>query len=175
MGQEGRQGQRSVVAASLTLLREEYDLTDKDVYKALLLQAMAEGAFEARDYTAAEHYAQSLLKSAPLFDNRDWRWNYGNVVHWGHIYLGKIAIHTGDKNAALVHLKEAGKIHGSPQLDSFGPDFTLAHGLLQLGEQSAVLDYLKACGSFWHCGTKELEAWTLAVEQGDIPDFERIY
>lgn len=174
-GKRDDKAREASLLRALRYYREEYDLTDKDVDKALLLPTMAQCAFETRDYTAAEHYAQSLLEAAPMFDNRDWRWNYGNAVHWGHIYLGKIAIRSGDKNAALDHLKEAGKIHGSPQLNSFGPDFTLAHGLLQLREQEAVLDYLKACGTFWHFGTKELAAWTEAVKQGDIPDFEPVY
>ncbi len=136
---------------------------------------MAQCAFKGRDYVAAEHYAQSLLDAAPLFKNRDWGWNYGNTVHWGHIYLGKISLLSGDRNAALGHLKKAAKIHGSPLLNSFGPDFTLARGLLELGMQEAVLDYLKACGSFWECGKKELEAWTEAIKQGDIPNFEPGY
>ncbi len=47
------------------------------------------------------------------------------------------------------YLIAAGKSPGSPQMDSFGPNMTLAKDLLEKGERDAVLEYFMRCRKFW--------------------------
>jgi hypothetical protein len=65
----------------------------------------------------------------------------------------------------------SGNTPGSPQLNSFGPDMTLAKELLELGEQEAVMAYLKACSIFWALGKAKLTQWVSAIRQDRMPDF----
>ena len=82
----------------------------------------------------ARAIAETLLAS-----NTVTNWNYGNVIYEMHSLLGRIALGEGDMAAARRHLAESGQTPGSPQLDSFGPDFVLAGELLRKGERDAVL------------------------------------
>jgi hypothetical protein len=124
-------------------------------------------AFEAGDLTKAEQYASELLDSAQDKNN----WNYGNAVHKGHILLGRIALQRGDISSAKEHLLAAGETPGSPQLNSFGPNMTLAKELLEKGERDAVLTYLQSCLKFWKMGGDKLQSWVTTVKAGGIPDF----
>jgi tetratricopeptide (TPR) repeat protein len=112
-------------------------------------------AFEAGETEKAQQYASELLLSAPKFKND---WNYGNALHKGNIILGRIALQRGDIAGAKEDLLAAGQTPGSPQLDSFGPNMTLAKELLEKGERDAVLTYLQSCGKFWKMGGEQLLA-----------------
>jgi hypothetical protein len=59
---------------------------------------------------------------------------------------------------------------GSPQLNSFGPNFLLADELLEAGAPS-VLEFLDLCRSFWSYGAKALDAWQVQIRVGQRPDF----
>jgi len=76
-------------------------------------------------------------------------WNYGNLVHDVNAMLCLAALHAGDKKQADEYLFSAGRSPGSPQLDSFGPDFSYAAKMLKAGETNAVLQYLDLVGNFW--------------------------
>lgn len=166
------QERQGISLKALHCYESAFALTGDEVRKAYLLKDLAECAFFAEEYTSAEDYASRLLSSAPLFEQNGLKWNYGNVVHWGHIYLGKIALIRGDKEGALRHLQEAAKTPGSPQLNSFGPDKTLAASLLEVGENEDVLEYFRACGSFWKMEMGRLTYWTDAIKNGQVIDFK---
>jgi hypothetical protein len=85
--------------------------------------------------------------------------------------LGVIALRRGDMLQAKQYLAASGKTKGSPQLDSFGPNMSLAKALLEKGERDAVLDYFEACRTFWKMGAKQLDAWSATVRGGGIPSF----
>ena len=74
-----------------------------------------------------------------------------------------------DVELAKRHLLEAGKVSGSPQLGSFGPNMRLAADLLERGEREVVLEYFRLCASFWP--RDELKDWAALVEGGRTPDF----
>jgi tetratricopeptide (TPR) repeat protein len=76
-------------------------------------------------------------------------WNYGNVVHDVNAMLCLAALHDGDKKLAGEYLLRAGRSPGSPQLGSFGPDFSYAAKMLKAGETNVVLQYLDLVGNFW--------------------------
>ncbi|MBX3227674.1 MAG: hypothetical protein KIT84_15065 [Labilithrix sp.] len=94
-----------------------------------------------------------------LADNETCRrtFQYGNAIHDAHLALGWCAYVGGDFAGGAACLRRAGKTPGSPQLDSFGPDFELARALLAAGEREAVLDYIEDCKRFW----KGEEAWLM--------------
>ena len=98
-------------------------------------------------------------------------WNYGNAVHDANIVLGRIALLGGNNEAAIEHLRIAGETPGSPQLNSFGPNMTLARDLLQQGEWNPVYDYLEQCRAFWKLGRTRIDRWQELVSAKQIPDF----
>jgi tetratricopeptide (TPR) repeat protein len=129
---------------------------------------LATSALEAGDAAKAEQYASELLQDAQAFKTN---WNYGNAVHKGNIVLGRIALQRHDIEGAKKYLLLAGETPGSPQLDSFGPNMTLAKGLLERGEQEVVISYLQSCEKFWKMGGVKLQSWIATVKAGGTPDF----
>ena len=129
---------------------------------------MATDALEAGDLARAEQYANELLKDAQEDKSS---WNYGNAIHKGNIVLGRVALRRGDIEGAKQHLLAAGDVSGSPQLDSFGPNMTLAKELLEKGERETVIAYLQACAKFWKMGRDEVQNWIATIKGGGTPDF----
>ena len=148
------------------------------------LEIMARASLLAGETNQAKACAMELLKSA---DAKTETWNYGNLIHGYNSFLGLIALHEGKPDEAANYLLAAGKTPGSPQLDSFGPDFMLAKELLQAGQKEAVLQYLDLVGNFWgntnrNAGEKNantvqcninnartLESYRQAIRDGKIP------
>ena len=85
--------------------------------------------------------------------------------------LGLVALRNDDVAKAREQLLEAGKTTGSPLLNSFGPNMTLASELLQKGERDAVLAYFELCRSFWRMGDQRLDSWSDLVRKGETPVF----
>jgi hypothetical protein len=75
----------------------------------------------------------------------------------------------GDTDGAAQHLLAAGSTWGSPQLDAFGPDLNLANQLLDHGQTSTVVDYLRSCQQFWKLGQDRLEQWITQLQAGHRP------
>jgi len=97
--------------------------------------------------------------------------SYGNAICHGNMALGRVALRQGDVTKAGKLLLEAGRTPGSTQLNSFGPDMTLAQELLEKGEREVVLQYFALCHRFWGTGAQQLEAWSTTVREGGIPKF----
>jgi len=132
------------------------------------LAALAKVAFEAGYFDKATAYARELLRMAPQFPKN---WSYGNAIYYGHFVLGRVALRGGDTHEAASQLVAAGATPGSPQLNSFGPNVTLAKDLLAQGQTQAVLDYLAECKSFWKMDYGKLDEWIGAIRAGGSPDF----
>jgi hypothetical protein len=98
-------------------------------------------------------------------------WNYGNAIQDGNLVLGRIAVQNGKIEEAKKYLLEAGKSPGSPQMDSFGPNMSLAKDLLGKGERDAVLQYFELCRKFWNMDYGKLDEWTREVKAGETPNF----
>ena len=109
----------------------------------MLLVGLAKNAFVAREYAEA------------ALDSNDDGWNQGNRTRFVHLTLGRIALADGNVKDAKYRLIAASTIQGSPQLDSFGPDMTLAEELLKAGEKEVVLKYFELCAAFWELGKDE--------------------
>ncbi len=146
-----------------------------------LLGFMAKAAFESgSDLGEVKGAAQEMLAN-----NTDVKsWNYGNVIYAANELLGRVALREGDMDAAKKYLLAAGKTKGSPQLNSFGPSFTLARELAEKGERDTVIEFLDLVGVFWanpdkakegnsrNVATdnrKQLDAWKQEIQNGRIP------
>jgi len=141
-----------------------YELST-EIGRDALLESLAKTALAANRPKKAKEYADRMLKETSA------EWNYGNNIHHGNIILGRIAISVDDIQEAKERLIKAGQTPGSPHLNSFGPDMTLARELLQKGEKDVVLKYLELCSKFWEMGTDRLNEWTAVVKDDKIPDF----
>jgi tetratricopeptide (TPR) repeat protein len=116
----------------------------------------------------ARKYAQDLLALLPTFQGN---WNYGNAVQDANLVLGRIALKEGRTDEAKKYLLEAGKSPGSPQMNSFGPNMSLAKDLLEKGERDVVLEYFELCRKFWKMDDGRLNNWSQEVKTGRVPDF----
>ena len=132
------------------------------------LGAAAKESFVAGNIQAAELYAHDLLMLLPKYKND---WNYGNAIQDANLVLGRLALRNGKMDEAKKYLTAAGKSPGSPQMDSFGPNMSLANDLLEKGERQAVLEYFVRCRKFWKMQNGKLDEWSVEVEAGKIPDF----
>src|SRR6188768_2707572 len=94
-----------------------------DLDRFYALRDVAKAAFETGKMDEARTSAMALLDLATQFPDD---WNYGNAIHDGHMVLGRLALVDGDVAKAKRELIEAGKTPGSPQLDTFGPNVSLA-------------------------------------------------
>jgi len=117
-------------------------------------------------YDEAERYAGELKSLASNYESD---WNYGNAVHDYNTALGYVNLKRGNRKAAVRYLLESGKTPGSPQLNSFGPNMSLANALLLEGEKKVVVSYFDLCKDFWP--RKELSDWRKTASKGEIPDF----
>jgi hypothetical protein len=144
--------------ASAKTPEEHFYALDDAVKESFVLGNIEEG----------RKYANELLATAPKF-KRDW--NYGNAIQDGNLVLGRIALREGHTNEAKQYLLNAGASPGSPQMNSFGPNMSLAKDLLEKGERDTVLQYFELCRKFWQMGPKKLDAWSEEVKAGKIPDF----
>ena len=155
--------------------RQNYKRAMNDLMKAkteekrfYALGAAAKESFVVGNIQEAELYAHDLLTLLPKYQ-RDW--NYGNAIQDANLVLGRIAVHEGKIELAKKYLIAAGKSPGSPQMDSFGPNMTLAKDLLEKGERDAVLEYFMLCRKFWKMDHGKLDKWMQEVMDGKTPDF----
>ena len=133
------------------------------------LNDSAKESFQSGHIDEARKFAKEILEIAPRF-KKDW--NYGNAIQDGNLVLGRIAVKEGRINDAKQFLLEAGKSKGSPQMDTFGPNMSLAKDLLEKGEKTVVLEYFELCRKFWEMHRGRLDEWSQEVKAGRIPNFE---
>jgi hypothetical protein len=153
--------------ASALLQYERALALTPEAYKSYLLKDLAKTAFDAGETNKAGIYAGQMLQEANL-QKKDW--DRGNDIFFGNLILGRLALKAGDIEQAKHFLIEAGKTPGSPQLNSFGPNMTLAKELLEKGQTEVVLEYFDLCAKFWRYQPR-LTEWAATVKQGAIPDF----
>ncbi len=137
----------------------------KGAKAAVVMGPLAKMALAAGKLKEAKIYAEKMLADNPS------DWNHGNNINTGNNILGIIALKAGDVDQARKYLEKAGNTSGSPQLNSFGPNMSLAKALLEKGEKDAVLKYFTQCAKFWKLGKNRLAKWTEEVKVGKIPNF----
>lgn len=129
-------------------------------------------AVDAGNIDAARAYAAEHAAMLPKFAKN---WNYGNAVQDINQTLGRIALRENNFQAAGAFLIKSAQGGGSPQLNSFGPNFRLARELLAAGQPAPVLQYFELCSKFWKMDRGSLAHWTQVVKEGHIPDFNSHY
>ena len=139
-----------------------------DVEKFYALNEAAKQSFVLGRVDDARNFADELLRLAPQFE-RDW--NFGNAIHDGNMVLGRIAVREGRMDDARQFLLKAGGTPGSPQLNSFGPNMSLARDLVEKGEREVVLQYFELCRKFWELDNGRLNQWAGEVRAVKVPDF----
>ena len=157
-----------LIQQALTL--GEIALNDTPRRRYYRLGKIAMMAWEAGAFLKAHQYAAELLEIAEHYRSD---WNFGNAIHDGNILLGRLSLREGDIEEACRRLLEAGRTPGSPQLNSLGPDLTLAQELLGANRKEAVLQYLELCSHFWALGQQSLEQWRMTIIANQTPNFEQ--
>ena len=132
------------------------------------LATSAKAALETERFGEAEELAKELLT---LSDAHRDDLNYGNAIHDSNVVMGVLAILKGDTKLASEHLLAAGRSPGSPQMNSFGPNMTLAKWLLEENREDVVLEYLVLCRAFWSLHGNRLVEWSEQIASGSRPDF----
>lgn len=139
-----------------------------DVDRFYALNDAAKSSIELDKTDDARKYAEELLVLMSDFEDN---WNYGNAVHDANMVLGRVAVKEGRIDDAKDFLIKAGETPGSPQLDSFGPNMSLAKDLLEIDEKEAVLEYFELCRKFWDMGHDDLDKWSKKAKAGKVPYF----
>lgn len=163
-----REGKQAAAQKALSFQEKLLDKANPQE-RFYMLDEATKYAIEAGENAKAEQYATELLASAEKNQND---WNYGNALNIGNVILGRVALQRGDMAGAREHLLAAGNVAGSPQLDSFGPDMSLAKELFAKGDRDTVLAYLQSCGKFWKMGADKLQKWIAIIKGGGTPDFD---
>jgi len=132
------------------------------------LGAAAKESFDFGKIDDARNFAQELMALTPKYTND---WNYGNAVQDANLVLGRLAVREGNIAEAKKFLAASGKSNGSPQMNSFGPNLSLALDLLRKGERDAVLEHFMRCRMFWKKDHGKLDLWRSEVMAGKTPDF----
>ncbi len=118
--------------------------------------------------TEVREQAEELLRLAPTYKRHSM---YGNAIQDANQALGQIALADGHLAEAKQCLLASADSDGSPTMNSFGPNMTLARELLRQGETEVVLQYFERCRVFWNRHADTLDQWTEEVQTGRIPDF----
>ncbi|MFB3114725.1 MAG: RNA polymerase subunit sigma-24, partial [Nitrospirales bacterium] len=84
---------------------------------------------------------------------------------------GRLELLDGNLEKAKDYLIESGKTPGSPQLNSFGPNMSLARDLIKKGEEQVVFEYFNLCRQFWELDFGKLSRWTFYIKLGITPGF----
>ena len=126
--------------------------------------------YSAHDYESAKRLASEYLQLADIYRCN---WNYGNAIHETNRVFGLMSLDIGDIDAAAVFLEKAGMSPGSPQLDTFGPEFDLANKMLSAGKNEEVVNYLKGIRKFWEGNEGKIDKWVRKIEQGGKPYLKR--
>lgn len=73
----------------------------------------------------------------------------------------------------MGYLLKSGKSSGSPQLNSFGPDPSLADALLKAGHADPLKVYLGDIKKFWKMENGQVDEWLASIDKGERPPLDR--
>ena len=169
IGAKTRAAKMAYASKSLVSYKKALASTSDSLARfGLTISIVATAAVEAGDLMTAGKAAKSLLRRALQHKNS---YQYGNGIHCGHVVLGKIAFAQNRLKTAVSQLMAAGRTPGSPQLNSFGPDFSLAQSLLAIGLRAEVLQYIRMVQRFWRNHDDVIDRWVSKIESRSNPDF----
>ncbi|MDR3615991.1 MAG: hypothetical protein P4L53_20710 [Candidatus Obscuribacterales bacterium] len=146
-----------------------YSNATSEEHRFYALTNIAQAALAANETKRAEDAANQLLASSKNFHDN---WNFGNAVFDGNTILGKIRFIEGDIEAAGKYLIAASQTPGSPQLDSFGPDFRLCAMLIDKNQLQMAREFLINCSKFWK--SSKIKKWITEIDAGIKPQVTTI-
>jgi tetratricopeptide (TPR) repeat protein len=160
-------------SAVLALVEFEHALlhTRDEAERFELHLHIAEAALTACDYDKAQRHAEELLRQGPVQESA---WGRGVSIHKGNLMLGRIALVEGNVERAKGRLMSAISVPESPPHLLFVagmPNMSLAKDLLESGESTVVLDYLRKCAEYSPEDRDLVDGWVSEVESGCVPDF----
>lgn len=151
--------------------KSEDEIATRIFSRVYALSDLAKAAFAAGEFDDATRYATELLTLTYSQEIPEYHRGDGNAIHYANLVLGKCALRNGDLESAKRHLLASGRTKGSPNLNSFGPNMSLAKELLEQGERDVVLEYFELCRDFWDSHSEILDQWTEVVRTAEIPEF----
>ena len=163
-----RQGAKAGAKKALAELEAAQSVDPDSNSRFYRLDELTKAAFDAGDYDKADRLAKELLDTVT---KRKRDWSYGNAIHCANNTLGRLALKKGDVKTANEYLLKAGQTPGSPQLNSFGPNMSLAKELIEAGQQETVLQYFDLCRKFWEGHGNTLDEWKTDITAGRTPKF----
>jgi tetratricopeptide (TPR) repeat protein len=169
LGATGQAGS-SLAAKALAEFEKAQSQTSPPVPGSPRLADMAKMAVAAGELEKARTYANELLGPGLTWSGGG---AAGDALYNGNTVLGRVALREGKMDEAKKCLLEAAKTKGSPVLDSFGPNMSLAKELLEKGETNSVLEFFQECERFWpsYGNEDKLSKWSVMVKAGKTPDF----
>ena len=148
---------------------ESLESAESDRARYYPLQCAAKEAFVCGKFEQAKKFARELQSvTAGIGSDEP---DAGQGIHDANLVLGRLALRDGGIDEAKEYLLAAGRTSGSPRLNSFGPNMSLAKDLLEQGEYEVVLEYFELCDLFWEMDQGRLEKWRRQVKRFLIPDF----
>jgi hypothetical protein len=162
------QDRKETAASALEEFEKAQALDTSEKSKVIRLSHLAKSAFTAGEIEKARYYAEQVLQ---VGNEHPDDWEYRTSIHQANIVLGRIALKQKKIKLADEYLLKAGQTPGSPALNSFGPNMSLANELLKAGQKKTVLQYFELCRKFWTGLDGELDLWTKQVKAGKTPQF----
>ncbi len=163
----GKENGQENIKSSLSDAHDTLEESDEEKRFYELTKSLQE-KFEAGKIGEVKSSIAEIKRLLPKYEDN---WNYGNAVHKINIFAGRMALQDGKIDEAKRYLILAGNTKGSPQLNSFGPNMTLAKELLEKGEREVALQYFDLCIVFWKSEHSSLNTWKEIVQKGGIPEF----
>jgi hypothetical protein len=142
-----------------------------EFWRMLHLPLAAKAALEAGANDKARSYAEEGLRL--LKEHRETPAAAGNSIFYCNLVLGRLALLDGDIQQAEQYLVLSGTTTGTPALNTFGPNMSLARELLKHSCKESVLKYLEECKLFWQQPSErgKLASWSAEIEHNRMPAF----
>ncbi len=170
--QELKASEKVRLKSNDSLVNAESDFAEEDLLGRInALPDLAKAALDAGEFEEARRYASELLTLTRSEDIPKYFREDGNAIHYSNLVLGRCELREGNIEQAKKHLIASGQTKGSPNLNSFGPNMSLAKDLLENGEQEVVIKFFELCRVFWESHADNLQEWSEQVQQGEIPHF----
>ena len=149
----------------------EKNRTTKETAEEIRFYDLTKNLQKKYEKDKLEEVQYNIKELKQLLPKYTTNWNYGNAFHKINIIEGRIELQKGNIEKAKEYLILAAKTNGSPQLNSFGPNMSLAKELLEQKETIIVMEYFDLCKKFWKSDYNKLNDWKKTAQNGEIPEF----
>ena len=131
-----------------------------------LLPVLISGSFFREEADAAKRYNNEYLSIAKRHPEYPLR---SQALFDANMNAGKLALRRGDRATAARYLLASLETTGSPRLQQFQLDMSLARSLVDWGEREGVAKFLDRCATLAEPGER-YKAWAADIRRGLNPD-----